>query len=249
MDSFIDPQDVRKACDALARARSIVVLTGAGISAESGIPTFRDALTGLWARYRPEELATPEAFLRDPARVWDWYSWRRSQLASVEPNAGHRTLVSLERAARERGAAFLLVTQNVDGLHQAAGSLGVSELHGNIRRVKCFDHGHPATTWPDQPRPPKCASCGSALRPDVVWFGEMLPPGAIEAALDAATHCDVFMSVGTSGLVEPAASLPFAALEAGAFTIEVNPEATPLTRSAALSFRAPAGTVLPRLAA
>lgn len=248
MRAYIDPQDVRQAREALAAARSIAVLTGAGISAESGIPTFRDALTGLWAKYRPEELATPEAFLRDPTRVWDWYAWRRSKVGSVEPNAGHRALAALERVTIARGATFNLVTQNVDGLHQAAGSLGVRELHGNIRRVKCFDRGHPAASWPEEPRPPRCETCGSALRPDVVWFGEMLPAGELEAALDACANCDVFMSVGTSGLVEPAASLPFTALGRGALTIEVNPETTPFTPSTALSFRAAAGTVLPQLA-
>ena len=237
-----------RARDALTDARSIVVLTGAGISAESGIPTFRDAMTGLWSRYRPEDLATPEAFLRDPATVWAWYAWRRERVASVQPNTGHDALARLERAAAARGADFLLVTQNVDGLHEAAGSRRLVELHGNIRRVKCFDRGHPASTWPESASgPPACATCGSPLRPDVVWFGEMLPPDAIGTAVAAARGCDVFLSVGTSGLVEPAASLPFAALEAGATVIEVNPEPTPLTRRASVAIAERAGIALPRL--
>ena len=237
-----------RARDALAGARSIVVLTGAGISAESGIPTFRDAMTGLWAKYRPEDLATPEAFERDPATVWAWYAERRARVATVRPNPGHEALARLERWAGERGVGFLLVTQNVDGLHAAAGSRRLVELHGNIRRVKCFSRGHPAETWPEaRPGPPACARCGSALRPDVVWFGEDLPRPALEAALETTRHCDVFLSVGTSGLVEPAASLPFVALEHGATVVEVNPAATPLTRRASLVLAGSAGEVLPRL--
>jgi NAD-dependent deacetylase len=237
-----------RAREALAVARSIVVLTGAGISAESGIPTFRDAMTGLWARYRPEDLATPEAFQRDPRTVWDWYAWRRERVATVAPNAGHEALARLERQAAARGASFLLVTQNVDGLHAAAGSRNLVELHGNIRRVKCFDRGHPALEWPrEAPAPPPCADCGSPLRPDVVWFGEALPPEALRAALEATAGCDLFLSVGTSGLVEPAASLPYAALERGAAVIEVNPQPTPLAQRAWAAFAGRAGEVLPRL--
>jgi len=237
-----------RARDALASARSIVVLTGAGISAESGIPTFRDAMTGLWEKFRPEDLATPEAFRRDPRTVWAWYAWRRARVAEARPNAGHLALARLEQAVRDRGASFLLVTQNVDGLHSVAGSRSLVELHGNIRRVKCFGSGHPAETWPDEgPVPPTCARCGSALRPDVVWFGEALPTAALETAGEAALRCEVFLSIGTSGLVEPAASLPFTALAAGAQVIEVNPDATPLTRQATLVLAGSAGAVLPRL--
>ena len=132
------------------------MLTGAGISAESGIPTFRDALTGLWSRFKPEQLATPEAFLADPKLVWDWYAWRRDMVHSVEPNAGHRALATLEADCAARGATFTLITQNVDGLHQQAGNRQVVELHGNIRRVKCFDHGHPAAEWTASESPPRC---------------------------------------------------------------------------------------------
>jgi NAD-dependent deacetylase len=206
-------------------------------------------MTGLWSRFRPEDLATPEAFLRDPRTVWDWYAWRRERVASVAPNPGHRALAVLEGQCAERGADYLLVTQNVDGLHRAAGSRRMVELHGDIRRVKCFDHGHPAEAWDDAERPPRCARCGSPLRPDVVWFGEMLPPGALERSFAAARGCDVFLCVGTSGLVEPAASLPFLALEAGACVIEVNPDRTPLTARATVALSGRAGEILPLLVA
>lgn len=242
-------EEFTRAREALAGARAIVVLTGAGISAESGIPTFRDAMTGLWARYRPEDLATPEAFERDPATVWGWYAGRRELVARARPNAGHEAIARLEHAAAARGAQFLLVTQNVDGLHAAAGSRRLVELHGNIRRVKCFARGHPALSWSEAlPGPPACATCGSPLRPDVVWFGEMLPAEALSAAQEAARNCDTFLSVGTSGLVEPAASLPFVALEAGAMVIEVNPARTALTPRASLALAAGAAQALPRLA-
>jgi NAD-dependent deacetylase len=235
---------------AVAKARSIVVLTGAGISAESGIPTFRDAMTGLWSRFRPEDLATPEAFLRDPKTVWDWYAWRRERAAEARPNAGHEALAAMEAAILARGGRFVLVTQNVDGLHAAAGSRRIVELHGSIRRVKCFARGHPAERWASEGAvPPACGQCGSPLRPDVVWFGEMLPAGALEDALDAARECDLFLSVGTSGLVEPAASLPFTALERGAIVVEVNPDRTPLSPHADAVLAGPAGVILPQVVA
>jgi NAD-dependent deacetylase len=239
--------DVRSAREALAGARAVCVLTGAGISAESGIPTFRDALTGLWSRFRPEDLATPEAFRRDPATVWEWYAGRRERVEHVSPNAGHHALATLEAACASRGTRFDLITQNVDGLHHAAGNRAIVELHGNIRRVKCFERGHPASSWPPHPVPPVCAICGSPLRPDVVWFGELLPPGALEHAVHAARTAEVFLSVGTSGLVEPAASLAFAALDAGACVIEVNPDDTPLTAQASIVLKGAAGEILPKL--
>jgi NAD-dependent deacetylase len=249
MDDSIDQQDVARARALVAGARAIVVLSGAGVSAESGIPTFRDALTGMWSRFRPEDLATPVAFRRDPARVWSWYAERRAKVAGVAPNAAHHALAKIEADAAARGTGFTLVTQNVDGLHHAAGSRRIHELHGNIRRVKCFDHGHPAASWSEAGElPPRCDACGSMLRPDVVWFGEMLPEGALESALEACARCDVFLSVGTSGLVEPAASLPFTARDAGAAVIEVNPGRTPLTASASIALRGTAGAVLPLLA-
>jgi NAD-dependent deacetylase len=205
MEKSIENANIARARETIRNARSIAVLTGAGISAESGIPTFRDAMTGLWAHFRPEDLATPEAFRRDPQTVWDWYAARRRKVEAASPNAGHRALAALESACGRRGAAFILITQNVDGLHHAPGSREVLELHGNIRRVKCFDQGHPAMSWEEDARPPRCHACGAMLRPDVVWFGEMLPEEALEAALRAARDCDVLLSVGTSGLVEPAA--------------------------------------------
>jgi NAD-dependent deacetylase len=221
----------------------VVALTGSGISAESGVPTFRDAQTGLWSRYDPQELATPEAFARDPVLVWKWYAWRRSLVEGAKPNAGHRALADLERRAPD----FSLVTQNVDGLHQEAGSANVVELHGNISRSRCPAEN--VIVEPDDANhlPPVCPNCGSPLRPDVVWFGEALPVAELEAALEAARSCDLLLSVGTSGLVYPAASLPYEALENGALVVEVNPERTPLSASADFSLRGRAGEVLPDL--
>jgi NAD-dependent deacetylase len=206
----------------LRRATRVTVLTGAGISAESGIPTFRDALTGLWANYHAEQLATPQAFRRNPELVWDWYAERRAKLKEARPNPGHYALAELERWVPE----FLLLTQNVDGLHQQAGSRNIVELHGSIRRVRCADCGVVAERWDEtHERPPRCTACGGMLRPDVVWFGEYLPAGALEAGWQAAGHCDVFLSVGTSNLVEPAASLPWQAHRHGADVIVVNTSA------------------------
>ena len=234
---------------ALRAARRVVASTGAGVSAESGISTFRDAQTGLWAKYRPEDLATPQAFLRNPRMVWEWYEWRRSVVATVEPNPGHHALARIEAARSAAGLDFLLVTQNVDGLHAKAGSRNLVELHGNIRRTICFDRRHPAGSWPatDDP-PPLCAECGAMLRPDVVWFGETLPPAALRRAQQAAAECDLFLSIGTSTLVQPAAELPFIAGSNGATVVEINPDATPLSRLADFVLREKAGIALPALA-
>ncbi len=230
--------------EGMRRARRVVVLTGAGISAESGVSTFRDAQTGLWARFKPEELATPEAFRRNPKLVWEWYAWRRQLIAQVEPNAGHRALVELEH----RVPQFTLVTQNVDGLHQRAGSRDVIELHGNIARTKCFKEDTLVDEWVDTGEvPPRCPRCGGWLRPDVVWFNEMLPEQAIERAMAASRACDVFLSIGTSAVVHPAASLPFEALEHGATVIEVNPDKTPLSAHAHFHLAGPAGVMVPAL--
>jgi NAD-dependent deacetylase len=240
MSSGLDPRLVQR----LRRARRVVALTGAGISAASGIPTFRDAQTGLWARFRPEELATPDAFRRDPQLVWDWYEWRRGLVASAAPNAGHRALARLEGLVPD----FLLVTQNVDGLHQRAGSRAVVELHGNLYREKCFAEGVVvAERQATDERPPRCPRCGAHLRPDVVWFGEALPPRALERAEAVARECDLFLSIGTSGAVFPAAQLPLTARQAGATVVEVNRDPTPLTRVASFSLLGPAGTILPAL--
>lgn len=204
----------------LGGAKRVAVLTGAGISAESGIPTFRDALTGLWARFNPEELATPQAFARNPTLVWDWYAERREKVAACSPNPGHLALATLE----DRVPEFLLITQNVDGLHQAAGSRKMVELHGNIRRVKCSGACGVVESWDAAERPPRCVRCGAWLRPDVVWFGEMLPEDGFAKASLAARGADVFLSVGTSNAVEPAASLTWLAHDHGATVIVVNPD-------------------------
>lgn len=228
----------------LRNAQRFAVLTGAGISAESGVPTFRDAQTGLWAKFKPEELATPEAFQRNPKLVWEWYALRRARVKEVAPNPGHYALAELERRVPE----FLLATQNVDGLHQRAGSRKIVELHGNITRTKCFDENVVVDQWPETGEvPPRCPRCGGWLRPDVVWFKEMLPVGAFEQALAATQRCEVFLSIGTSALVYPAAALPMEAGDAGAVVVEVNPQETPLTRHATHFLQGPSGRVLPAL--
>jgi|SRR5208283_1828878 len=231
---------------ALRTARFLAALTGAGISAESGLATFRDAQTGLWARYDPHELATPAAFARNPQRVWDWYAWRRQLATAAVPNAGHVALVALEQRVPE----FALVTQNVDGLHQRAGSRNVVELHGNIGRVKCSREGTPVTQWETTVGSvPRCAQCGALLRPDVVWFDERLPEEALAAAEDAVRRCRVLLVVGTSAEVYPAAALPDLARRSGALVVEINPSATALSATADRVLRGAAGTVLPALLA
>jgi NAD-dependent deacetylase len=228
----------------LRQAQRAAALTGAGVSAESGVPTFRDAQTGLWARFRPEELASPQAFTRNPTQVWEWYTWRRSLIAQSAPNPAHYALAEMEK----RFADFMLITQNVDGLHQQASSRRVIELHGNIWRNKCIRDGNLVEVAADeQARPPLCPRCGGLVRPDVVWFGEQLPAQALEAAWAAARNCDIFLSVGTSSLVQPAASLPLAAVESGAVLVEINPGETPLSPHAHYRLRGPAGSLLPQL--
>ena len=227
----------------LDRARRVTVLTGAGVSAESGVPTFRGN-EGLWRRYRAEDLATPEAFRRDPKLVWEWYDWRRQLIAKCRPNAAHEAIALLERRSRE----FLLVTQNVDGLHRLAGSVRIVELHGNLWRVRCVREGKTSQNL-DVPLPvipPRC-ECGDLLRPDVVWFGEALPAEAMGAAHDFAEACDVFLVVGTSAVVQPAASLPVIARRHEAYLVEVNLEPTPLTAVAHESHHGKAAEILPIL--
>jgi NAD-dependent deacetylase len=236
------------AADALAGARRVVVSTGAGMSKESGIPTFRDAMEGLWAEFDPQELATEEGFRANPRRVWSWYAWRRRRVTEAAPHGGHFAVTELQRLLPN----VTVVTQNVDGLHTAAGSEDVVELHGNIRRLRCLDAGHPfigeIPGEDDTERdPPPCPWCGSPLRPDVVWFGEMLPRAAVERAWDDARRCDALLLVGTSGTVWPAADLPHIARSNGAFVVEVNPEPSELTEIASVFLQGTAGGVLPRL--
>jgi len=225
----------------LRDAGKIVGLTGAGISAESGLATFRDMQTGLWSKFKPEELATAEAFRRNPKLVWDWYAWRRGAALKAEPNAGHRALAEMERRTPE----FLLVTQNVDGLHARAGSKRIVELHGNLHRFRCFDRNCPSDNFDVEDG--RCRSCGGNLRPDVVWFGETLPTDALEAAISAAQECDVFFSIGTSNVVYPAADLWRRAKDAGGIIIEINKDPTPLTPLADYSFLRKSGEILPEL--
>ncbi|MFO1407473.1 MAG: NAD-dependent deacylase [Steroidobacteraceae bacterium] len=238
----LDPA-IAVAADALRNARHVCVLTGAGVSAESGIPTFRDAMTGLWSSFRPEDLATPEAFERDPAFVWRWYEERRRCVDAASPNAGHYALAALEALV----PTLTLVTQNVDGLHRRAGSRNVLEYHGSLMRDRCTVEGTVAERTGDHPGLPRCARCGSLLRPDVVWFGEPIPGAPKHAAAEAAASCDVFLSVGTSSVVYPAAGLVDIARTAGAVTVEVNPDRTDLSDSVDVRLGGPAGRLLPRL--
>ena len=228
----------------LATAQRVAVLTGAGVSAESGVPTFRDAQTGLWSQYKPEDLATPRAFRRNPRLVWEWYEWRRKLVAGAQPNPAHLALVEMEKLFPQ----FDLITQNVDGLHHRAGSRCVIELHGNITRTKCFDEDKVVASWPDTGDvPPKCPNCGGLLRPDVVWFEESMPEREMQLAATAATTCEVFLSIGTSTVVYPAATLPGEALQGGATVVEINPQKTPFTAQAHFALAGAAGAVLPEL--
>ncbi len=229
--------------DVLRSARHICVLTGSGASAESGVPTFREAQTGLWEKFDPQQLATPEAFQHDPALIWRWYRWRRELVASVEPNPGHYALVDL--AARV--PQLTLITQNVDGLHQRAGSSDVTEFHGNLFTDRC-SVGDCVTTGADmRVDVPLCPECGGRLRPGVVWFGESIPADALHVADNAASSCDVFLSIGTSSLVWPAAGLAEIAQRQGASVIEINPDATPLTGQSRFAISEKSGVALPEL--
>lgn len=227
-------------------ARAIAVLSGAGMSAESGVPTFRDALTGLWARFDPQQLATEAAFRRQPPLVWDWYAERRAALDRVRPNAGHLAIAGFQRRHPGR---LTVVTQNVDGLHQRAGSPGVLALHGNLAQDRWLDA--PRACCREEPladgRPPRCPVCGNLRRPAVVWFGEVLPEAELAAAQVAAEGCDLMLVVGTSGEVYPAAGLAAVAREAGARVLVVNPDATALDGVATRCLRATAAVALPAL--
>lgn len=223
-------------------AASIVVLTGAGVSAESGVPTFRGA-GGLWRTYRAEDLATPEAFRRDPRLVWEWYAWRREAVAACQPNAAHHAIAQMEQATPD----FTLVTQNVDGLHEQAGSRRVLRLHGSLWTLRCTREGRRVENRdvPLAEMPPRCV-CGALLRPDVVWFGEALDPSTVAAALAAARRADLLLVVGTSALVTPAANLPLVTLEAGGRVVEFNVERTWLSDYIAATVLGPAAETLPR---
>ena len=225
---------------ALRDARHVCVLTGAGVSAESGVPTFRDAQEGLWAKYRPEDLATPDAFLMDPVLVWRWYRWRRDLVAEAQPNPGHVALAKLS----ELVPRLTLVTQNVDNLHQRAGSNNVIEFHGNIFADRCFNDGS-LQIADEGSSAPVCPECGGHLRPGVVWFGESIPEQALNESCAAAADCDVFLSVGTSALVYPAAGLADIARENGAAVVEINPE--PAMPAATFVLAGKSGVILPEL--
>ena len=234
---------IDEAVELLLPAKRVAVLTGAGVSKESGIPTFRDAQTGLWAQYDPQQLASPSGFRNNPQLVWQWYDGRRQKLSEVKPNPGHYALADLAKLVERLD----VVTQNVDGLHQIAGSQDVIELHGNITTFRCFERLHEASDVAvGQTDPPKC-HCGSYLRPAVVWFGEALPENAFSAAVKSAQHCHVMFVVGTSGLVYPAASLPSVAREAGAKLIEINREPTPLTDMVDVFIEQESGKALPEI--
>lgn len=234
------PEDVLQA---LRKARSVVVLTGAGVSAESGVPTFRGQ-DGLWRNYNPQELATPVAFQRDPALVWEWYNWRRGIIAPLKPNPAHHAIAVLE----ERSPDFVLLTQNIDGLHTVGGSRSVLEIHGNIWKVRCVSEGTVTENRevPLKEIPPYC-SCEAMLRPHVVWFGESLDPGILSESFQAIEKCDFLLVVGTSAIVQPSASFPIMARQRGATVLEVNMEPTPISSTVSASLFGKAGELLPRV--
>lgn len=237
---------------ALRQSRRLLVFTGAGVSAESGIPTFRDALTGLWARFDPAQLATPEAFAADPELVWGWYEWRRQRVLHSQPNAAHRAIAEL--AARV--PQLTLVTQNVDDLHERAGNGAVVHLHGSLHAPRCvqcaraYTDALPGEGEPEDGRrlpPPHCPSCGALVRPGVVWFGESLPEAALQQAFQAAAECDLLLSVGTSGQVYPAAQVPPIALRSGATVVHINPQVVAVSGPCEYSLQGTAGVLLPQL--
>jgi NAD-dependent deacetylase len=228
----------------LRTSHDVAILTGAGISQESGLRTFRDKLDGIWGEYRPEDLATPEAFERNPQLVWEFYSMRRLKGMEVKPNPGHFALAEMEKHYQ----SFTLITQNVDGLHQKAGNRNAVELHGNITRVKCKNGCCVLQEWDDTAEIiPKCPNCGAYLRPDVVWFGEMLPAKELESAFLAAQKCEVFLSIGTSAQVQPAASIPLIAKKSGALLVEINAERTQITPCVDYFLMGKSGEILPEL--
>ncbi len=227
----------------LAAARSVTVLTGAGISADSGVPTFRGA-DGLWRNFRAEDLATPEAFARDPRLVWEWYNWRRELIATKRPNPAHATVAAMER----QFARFWLITQNVDGLHRDAGSTKLSEIHGNIWKIRCTDCGLVKDNRQvPLPIPPACTACGRLARPHIVWFGESLAADDLTNSHAALESCEVLLIIGTSGLVYPAASFAPVAKSSGAFVVEINLDATPNSGLVDVALQGRAKEIVPLL--
>lgn len=239
---------IRRVAERLRSAKCVAVMTGAGVSAESRIPTFRDAMTGLWASFDPQKLATPEAFDADPETVSRWYDFRREKCLEAIPNPGHEAITTMQQRLASQGGQLHVLTQNVDGLHQRAGSTGVVELHGSIMRWRCTKTGARITDLPiPLPTYPMPSASGGLLRPDVVWFGETLPEDALQAAFDAARSCDLFFSVGTSSMVYPAAGFAHLASKHGAMLVEVNPQRTELSMFADVVLTGPSGQVLPEV--
>lgn len=253
MSVMVDSTAIQQAANLIQTARRIVVLTGAGVSKESGIPTFRDAQEGLWSKYDPTQLATPTAFRDNPKLVWDFYEFRRDMMRDKQPNPGHRALAELE----QRFPTMLIVTQNIDELHEQAGSQNVIHLHGRIAQNKCFFNcqGNPTLVdisriaWDKTSGPPACPHCGRWVRPNVVWFHEMLPMDELEQAQHASREADVILVIGTSGLVYPAANLPSETKKGGGKVIEVNPDYSMITRIADVKLEGPSGEVLPLVVA
>lgn len=241
-----DAQQIKQASQRLAQAKRVVCLTGAGVSAESGVATFRDAQTGLWSKFDPQRLASQAGFAADPGLVWRWYMARLASVEKAVPNPGHLALARLAALTN----TFTLVTQNVDDLHERAGSGSVQHIHGRINHFRCNACQAEHTLQPeerDREQPPVCAFCGDKVRPDVVWFGEALPGPVVEIAWREAEHCDVMLVVGTSAVVYPVAQLPAVAQQAGAILIDVNPECTPISERADLFLQGAAGAVLPQI--
>jgi NAD-dependent deacetylase len=235
---------IEEIADVFQNSKSCVILTGAGISAESGVPTFRGK-EGLWGKFKPEELATMDAFVANSKIVWEWYNWRRELMTKVKPNPGHYAITELEALCPK----FTLITQNVDGLHFIAKTKNILELHGNIDRNKCCDCSKiiESDIEIDPNNIPKCEYCGGKIRPDVVWFGEMLDPDIINSAFEESENADLFFSIGTSGIIHPAASLPSVAKRSGAILVEINMEHTPLTYIADYHINSKSGEYLPKL--